>query len=431
MNGKPKLWIIIGILILIPGAHADECEHGALAGERYRVIVSTDIGGSDPDDFQSMIHFLMYADLFDIEGLISSPWDKGRKEHILQVIDRYEMDYLKLKTHSDRFPTPAYLRSITKQGEIERAPSKGYRTATEGSNWIIRCAKKDDPRPLYLLVWGLPEDVAQALHDAPEILKKIRVIFIGGPNKKWGANAYDYIERNFPDLWMIENNSSYRGFFVGGNQSGDWGNTSFYENHIKGHGALGEYFGNFRTGNIKMGDTPTVTYLLCGDPENPTTDSWGGRFQPAPYRPKFIFNRQTNKEDLVEVFSIVEWNFTGPNQGPALDEIQFDIIIDEQKYDGYYDGDGLYRFRWSPKSVGTYAYTIYSSLPFLHRQTGEFTCVAEGALGHRPHEIAHKNWWTDILNPAFREGAHSGAKTTNPWREKVLRDWQNRLDWIQ
>ena len=25
---------------------------GALAGHRYRVIVSTDIGGTDPDDFQ-------------------------------------------------------------------------------------------------------------------------------------------------------------------------------------------------------------------------------------------------------------------------------------------------------------------------------------------------------------------------------------------
>lgn len=39
-------------------------QSGALAGERYRVIVSTDIGGSDPDDFQSMVHYLLYADLF-------------------------------------------------------------------------------------------------------------------------------------------------------------------------------------------------------------------------------------------------------------------------------------------------------------------------------------------------------------------------------
>ncbi len=53
------------------------------------MIVSTDIGGTDPDDFQSMVHLLAYADMFEIEGLISSPYGPGRREHILQVIDKY------------------------------------------------------------------------------------------------------------------------------------------------------------------------------------------------------------------------------------------------------------------------------------------------------------------------------------------------------
>jgi len=65
---------------------------GALAGERCRVIVSTDIGGSDPDDFQSMVHYLLYTDVFDTEGLISSPWGAGTKQDILDVIDAYAKD---------------------------------------------------------------------------------------------------------------------------------------------------------------------------------------------------------------------------------------------------------------------------------------------------------------------------------------------------
>ena len=60
---------------------------GALAGGRHRIVVSSDIGGTDPDDFQSMVHLLVYADSFDIEGLVSSPYGPGRKKHILQVID--------------------------------------------------------------------------------------------------------------------------------------------------------------------------------------------------------------------------------------------------------------------------------------------------------------------------------------------------------
>ncbi len=50
--------------------------------DKPRVIISTDIGGSDPDEYQSMVHFLLYADKFEIEGLVSSPPKQGRKEHI-------------------------------------------------------------------------------------------------------------------------------------------------------------------------------------------------------------------------------------------------------------------------------------------------------------------------------------------------------------
>ena len=66
---------------------------GALDGVRHRVLVSTDIGGTDPDDQQSMAHLLLYADVFDLEGLVSSPYGPGRMSHILEVIDRYERDY--------------------------------------------------------------------------------------------------------------------------------------------------------------------------------------------------------------------------------------------------------------------------------------------------------------------------------------------------
>jgi hypothetical protein len=138
-------------------SHADS---GSLAGTRHRVIVSTDIGGTDFDDFQSLVHVLLYADVVDLEGLISSPYGPGRKEHILEVLAHYEKDFPNLRTYSDRYPKPAALRAITKQGETEIAPYAGVLRATAGSNWIIDCARRDDPRPLYVLVWGGLEDVA-------------------------------------------------------------------------------------------------------------------------------------------------------------------------------------------------------------------------------------------------------------------------------
>ncbi len=279
---------------------------GALDGVRHRVLVSTDIGGTDPDDQQSMVHLLLYADVFDLEGLVSSPYGPGRKSHILEVIDRYERDYPNLRSHSDRYPTPDALRAITKQGETEVAPYAGVRQPTEGSRWIVERARAADPRPLYVLVWGGLEDLAQALHDAPDILPKLRVHFIGGPNKKWSPDAYQYIVTHHPALWMIEANATYNGWFVGGDQAGDQGNAGFVQAHVAGHGALGDYFVALLGGVIKMGDTPTVSRLLRGAPEDPTQPSWGGRYVRAWERPFVTFERLTTAADRIEHFAILE-----------------------------------------------------------------------------------------------------------------------------
>src|ERR1043165_1330391 len=99
------------LVATLPGAHTN----GEAAEPRHRVLVSTDIGGTDPDDFQSLVHFLLYADLFDIEGLVSSPFGPGRKQHILEVIDEYEKDFTNLKTWSARYPAPDALRAMTKE----------------------------------------------------------------------------------------------------------------------------------------------------------------------------------------------------------------------------------------------------------------------------------------------------------------------------
>ena len=39
--------------------------------DKYRLIVTTDLGGTDPDDIQSMIHLLLCSNVIDIEGLIN------------------------------------------------------------------------------------------------------------------------------------------------------------------------------------------------------------------------------------------------------------------------------------------------------------------------------------------------------------------------
>ncbi len=273
---------LIMSLVFIPA-----CEMNANQKETQRpqVIISTDIGGSDPDDFQSMVHLLIYADRFDIKGLISSPPHDGRASHIHEAINAYEKDYSKLKARNARYPTPDYLRKITKQGAFDAQKGQEPTELSEGAQWIIDQAHTTD-NPLYVLVWGSITDVAQALHAQPDIKEVLRVYSIGSWNTVQDSLSRNYVYNHHPDLWWIESNTTFRGMYMGGYQDEDYGNLSFVETHIKGHGALGDLFYSQKK-DIKMGDTPSVLYLLHGDLNNPETDSWGGAYVPTSHGPNY------------------------------------------------------------------------------------------------------------------------------------------------
>jgi hypothetical protein len=429
MNFWKKSQCVLGLWIasVVPIAELAARDDGALHGHRHRVLVSTDIGGTDPDDFQSMVHLLVYADCFDLEGLVSSPFGPGRKSDILKVIEHYERDFSKLKSHSKAYPSGAELGSITKQGETEEADSSGVGRSTEGSTWLIQCARREESRPLHVLVWGGLEDLAQALHDAPDILPKLRVYWIGGPNKKWSVNAYNYIEQNHPTLWMIESNATYRGWFVGGNQEGEWNNREFVTKHIAGHGSLGDYFASQLKGTIKMGDTPSVARLLSGESTDPEKPSWGGKFVRIWNGRKTIFNRLTTENDEAEVFGVVEFVLPKPEgfHTAFKASMVFDNGVPASR--GVIDGEFL-RFRFSPRDAKIWSYEIKSDFPSLDGVTGKFNAVPPPASRTNVASVIHPFWWIDDPNPAAAEGIHPGAKSVNQWREDFLIDFAQRMD---
>lgn len=397
-----------------------------------RILISTDIGGTDPDDNQSMAHLFMYTDWFQLEGLISSPsFGNGSKEEILRMIDLYEKDYPKLKKQAKRLLSPAQLRRLCKQGRKGTAPFEGYTTATEGSDWIVKCARQKSSNPLWILVWGGLEDLAQALHDAPDIESRIKVYWIGGPNKKWSVNSYNYIAQNFPNLWMIEANASYRGF-IADEKKMDKFNKFYYDTCLKGAGHLGNDFINYYGGNVKMGDTPSLLYIMHGNPNNPTTESWGGSFEPITQSPKIIFQRHSTVQDTVPVYSVVEFIFDGPTLNKPAGTACLVMTIDKQEWSGYYLGEGKYGIRYSPKAPDTLPYTITSDIPALNGQQGILVVGSlwPGIIPTTSYQLGNQ-WFTDKSNLELFEGKWQGCKTVSKWRNEVLSDWEKRLNWLK
>lgn len=419
---RRQLGALVAWLGLAPVMGVSGCATSSVPAQRSlpRVIVSTDIGGTDPDDFQSMVHLLVCADRLDLEGLISSPFGPGRARHIHQVIDRYERDYANLRTYSSDYPPPDRLRGMTKQGALDAIGYRGVAGNTEGSDWIVRCARRPDPRPLHVLVWGGIEDLAQALHDAPEILPKLRVYFIGGPNKKWSADAYQYIADHHRDLWIIEANSTYRGWFVGGDQTGNWGNDSFVAARVAGRGALGDYFATHLSGTMKMGDSPSVTWVMSGPTDDPSQDSWGGRFVRAWDRPHEIFSRLTTAEDRIEQFGVMEWRLPVETPDGALPAAT--MVYENQRLSGYWDGSAM-RFRCCPREIKLNTFRLESNLPALSGAVGAFTSFAPPVSNLDRPSSTWTNWWTDDPSADLAEGEHQGARTVNRFRKDILEDF--------
>jgi hypothetical protein len=294
LESRPSLKLATVFLTMLMAITTLALAGPVAAAERPRVVVSTDIGGNDPDDFQSMVHYLVYADLLETEGLISSPPGRGRADDIFSCIAAYEMDFPNLNAWSPDYPAPDALRELVRQGAVVAqsgaAPST---TISDGAKLIVERALLNDQRPLYVLVWGAITDVAQAVHSRPGIKARLRIYSVGAWNTRQDRKARDYLFNTHPDLWWIENDTTFRGMYLGGVQSGALGPRSFPEQHVKDHGHLGAFFMG-KKADLKMGDSPSVLYLLHGDADRPDSEHWGGSFfRPFPtQRPTYWHDRR-------------------------------------------------------------------------------------------------------------------------------------------
>lgn len=397
---------------------------------RPRVLVSTDIGGTDPDDFQSMVHLLLYADVLDLEGLLASPYGAGRVSDVHRVIDCYERDYPNLVGHDKRYPLPGALRSIAKQGSVEVAGHDGLTGPTEGSEWIVECARRPEERVLEIAVWGGLDDVAQALHDAPDIVDSIRVHYIGGPNTLWSVNAYSSILRSHPSLRMIESNSTYRGFFERGPELTGPDNTVFVQEHAAGHGALGDFFAA-QLPHLKMGDTPTVTWLLEG-PREPAEPSWGGRFVPlwAGRGSRFAHLPQAVE---VEVNTPIEIALEVP-EGYGDGDHSARLVVDGRRGGPFAPGvlvDGRLEFRFSVYHCREITLQLQSSHAELDGRTGSVITTLPTPEAAAQISADHPHWWCDDPDPQKAIGPWLGARWVSDRRAEFLGDFAARLDRCQ
>ena len=149
-------------------------------GLKPRLVVMTDIGPAEvePDDNESAVRLMSYADRFEIEAIITSigwncdPYPPEWAEYLYRVIDAYGVDINNLMKRSGQagfkslqeengkqelgyWPSMEYIRSRAVMGSPRAGIGViGPDNNTEGSDLLIKLADEDDPRPIYVCSWG-------------------------------------------------------------------------------------------------------------------------------------------------------------------------------------------------------------------------------------------------------------------------------------
>ena len=144
--------------------------HPALGGspiENPRVLVLTDIE-NEPDDAMSMVRFLVYANRFEVEGLVATTSTHQRNrvapQRIRRIVEAYGKVRDNLELHEPGFPPADYLLARVSEGlPVYGMAGVGEGKDSPGSELLIRALDRDDPRPLWVPVWGGPSVLAQAL----------------------------------------------------------------------------------------------------------------------------------------------------------------------------------------------------------------------------------------------------------------------------
>lgn len=271
--------------------------HGAVAQptQKHRLLVLTDIE-ADPDDAQTLVRLLLYANQIDIEGLIATTSVHQRSmvapESIRKIIDAYGEVRGNLAEHEDDFPEANALRAFVKQGlPIYGMEGVGPGKDSEGSDWILKVLERDDDRPLWISVWGGPNTLAQALHtlkatkgedERRRLIARLRVYTISDQD-----DSAIWIRTHFPELFYIVSPGGYGAAtwtainnVVDGIDNATISNEWLEENIQQSHGPLGARYPDVAYG--MEGDTPAWLALIptgLSVPERPDWGGWGGRYE--------------------------------------------------------------------------------------------------------------------------------------------------------
>lgn len=395
-----------------------------------RVAILSDIG-NEPDDQMSFVRLLLYSNELDIEAMIASTsvWQKTatHPETMHKLIAAYGQVRSNLLLNAKGWPEAQALDSRVFAGQAGYGmAATGSEKDSAGAQALLHAMERDDPRPLWICIWGGANTLAEALmdlratHAAAEterIVARLRVYTSSDQD-----DAGSWIRREFPSLFYIVMPSSQDGqeyaYATWTGISGDLyyrncagADTSLVTNewldrNIRSQGPLGKLYPRFMF--IMEGDTPTFLNLIdngLNAYRRPDWGGWGGRY----------IYRQPHGETH-PIWTQGGDEFMRATSQDAVKGVDGQVRVSDQatvwRWRAAYQNDFAARMDWTAKDfvhanhppelvVNGHAGTAPLELTARVGET-----VALEAQGSRDpdHQTLHYQWW--VYPEAGLDGTH-------------------------
>jgi hypothetical protein len=106
----------------------------------------------------------------------------------------------------------------------------------------------------------------------------------------------------------------------------------------------------------------------------------------------FSCNEKKEKENIQQ-WNVYEISFSGPSEGNPYMDITLEAVFKTENktvsVPGFYDGNGMYRIRFSPDKQGEWTWETNSNSEELANKSGEFICIAPAVNNHGPLKIVN------------------------------------------
>ncbi|MBQ7775248.1 MAG: nucleoside hydrolase [Lachnospiraceae bacterium] len=171
--------------------------------KKLRVIIDTD-AACEADDPFAIAHALMSKKLI-VKGILAEQFGGSETtalsyQEILNVLEAMDLEI------------PVFMGE---EGTLAQVQGKEL---SEAASFLIEEALREDERPLYVLCLGAITNVAAAIKSCPEIVSRMKVVWIGGQNpdnfveghREFNAgndiDAINLVVSSGVEFWQIPNN---------------------------------------------------------------------------------------------------------------------------------------------------------------------------------------------------------------------------------